>query len=126
MRELTEKFISALHQLHQDRDVTELASLFSTDATLAKLGDQHEASGVDGARQFWQDYRSVFDDIKATFTHTVADQGSVALEWVSDGSLASGRPFSYRGISVLEGDGEVITGFRTYYDSAAFVAEPRH
>ena len=124
MRELTDKFISALHQLHADRDVTALAALFSEDAILAKLGDQHEASGVDGARHFWQDYRNVFDDIEATFTHTVADDDSVALEWVSDGSLASGRPFSYRGISVLEGDGERLTGFRTYYDSAAFVAEP--
>lgn len=122
MRELTDQFISALHQLHADRDVTALASLFSEDASLAKLGDQHQASGVDGASQFWQDYRSVFGDIEATFTHTIADDSSVALEWTSSGSLASGRPFSYHGISVLEGDGGVITGFRTYYDSAAFVA----
>lgn len=121
MRELTDRFIAALHELHIGRDATALTELFSDTATLAKLGDQHEAQGPDGARRFWQEYRAVFDDIEATFTHTIADRDSVALEWTSDGSLADGSPFSYRGISVLEGDGTVITGFRTYYDTAAFV-----
>jgi ketosteroid isomerase-like protein len=120
MRELTDRFLAALHELHAERDATALVELFSETATLAKLGDQHEAQGPAGARRFWQDYRAVFDDIKATFTHTVTDDDSVALEWISDGSLADGSPFSYRGISVLDGDGTSITGFRTYYDSAAF------
>lgn len=121
MRELTDHFITALHELHADRNATALVALFSDTATLAKLGDQHQAQGPEGARRFWQEYRAVFDDIEATFTHTIAEDDSVALEWTSDGSLADGSAFSYRGISVLEGNGESITGFRTYYDSAAFV-----
>lgn len=121
MRELTDQFIDALHQLHAERDATALARLFADDATLSKLGDQNEASGPEGARRFWQEYRAVFDRVEATFTHTIAAENSVALEWTSSGSLAGGRPFSYAGISVLEGDGGSITGFRTYYDSAAFV-----
>lgn len=121
MRELTDRFIEALHQLHVDREVTALVELFSEQATLTKLGDHHEAHGTEGARTFWQEYRNVFDEIEATFIFTIADDGGVALEWTSDGSLADGQPFSYRGISVLEGDGQSITRFRTYYDSAAFV-----
>jgi ketosteroid isomerase-like protein len=124
MPELTERFIDALNRLHTDRDVEPLASLFSEDATLSKLGDHNEAHGPDGARTFWGDYRAVFDDIEATFTHTTSGDGSVALEWVSSGSLSGGHPFSYAGVSVIEGDGEQIHGFRTYYDSAAFVSEP--
>ena len=124
MRELTDRFIEALHRLHADRDVEGLVSLFGEHATLSKLGSQHEAEGPDGARRFWQDYRDVFDAIEATFTHTVADGTTVALEWTSTGSLPGGHPLSYAGVSVLEGDGEQLTGFRTYYDSAAFVREP--
>lgn len=125
MRELTERFIQALHILHADRDATAMAELYTDDARLAKLGDQHEQHGKDGARTFWEQYRAVFDDIEATFTHTVAGDDSMALEWTSTGSLAGGKPFSYAGISVLEGDGTSITGFRTYYDSAAFaLAQP--
>lgn len=123
MEELTTRFTEALQKLHTDRDAEALVALFSQDATLSKLGDQHEAQGPDGARTFWEQYRGVFDDIEATFFHTVADDSSVALEWTSTGSLSGGHPFSYHGISVLEGDGEQITAFRTYYDSAAFVGE---
>ena len=123
MRELTDRFTAALHTLHADRDPEALVALFGSDATLTKLGDQHEAHGPEGARQFWAQYREVFDDIESTFTHTVADDSSVALEWRSSGSLRGGHPFSYYGISVLEGDGEQIQSFRTYYDSAAFGGE---
>lgn len=121
MRELTDRFLSALSHLHAERDASALVELFGPEATLAKLGDHNEAQGPEGARRFWQEYRAVFDDIEATFTHTIGDHDSVALEWTSQGSLADGSAFSYAGISVLEGDGETITAFRTYYDSAAFV-----
>jgi ketosteroid isomerase-like protein len=125
MQELTERFVAALHRLHTDRDVDALVELFHDEATLTKLGQLHEAHGPDGARQFWDDYRAVFDDIEATFTHTVADDTSVALEWTSSGSLRGGHPFSYDGVSVLDSaSGDLIDGFRTYYDSAAFVRQP--
>ncbi len=124
MRELTERFMDALHQLHADRDVEPLVALFDAGATLTKLGDHNEAHGSDGARTFWENYRAVFDDISVSFDHTIAGESAVALEWVSEGSLRDGHPFSYAGASMLEGDGEKITSFRTYYDSAVFVGEP--
>ena len=124
MRELTERFTDALHRLHADRDASALVALFSDDATLSKLGDHNEEHGADGAQKFWNDYRAVFDDIEATFTHTTASDSSVALEWTSTGSFSNGHPFSYSGVSVFEGDGQRISGFRTYYDSTAFVREP--
>lgn len=124
MRELTERFMEALHQLHADRDVEPMVALYSDDATLTKLGDQNEAHGTDGARTFWENYRAVFDGISSTFDHTIVGETAVSLEWVSQGSLRGGHPFSYAGASMLEGDAEKISSFRTYYDSAAFVGEP--
>ena len=123
MRELTDRFVTALHQLHADHDAEALVALFSEDATLSKLGDRHESTGPDGARTFWTDYRAVFDSIEATFTHRVLDGEGVALEWTSEGTLRDGKPFSYAGVSLLDGDGSAITGFRTYYDSAAFLSD---
>jgi ketosteroid isomerase-like protein len=35
--------------------------------------------------------------------------------------LTNGRPVEYRGVTVIEFDGDAITRLRTYYDSAAFV-----
>ena len=119
MQELTERFIDALHRLHAEADVEPMAALFSDDAQLSKLGQRHEERGPDGARRFWQTYRDVFGDIEVTFTHTVRDGDSVALEWTSTGTLSGGGSISYEGVSVLEG-GESITAFRTYYDSASF------
>ena len=51
-----------------------------------------------------------------------ADSGSV-LEWVSRGALPDGAPVEYRGVSVLEVEGDRVRKFRTYYDSAVFLPQ---
>lgn len=121
--ELTERFIDALHRLHAEADVGPMAALFADDAQLSKLGQVHEERGQDGARRFWRTYRDLFDDIEATFTHTIQDRNIAALEWTSTGTLHDGGSITYEGVSVLEGE-ETITAFRTYYDSAVFAGEP--
>jgi ketosteroid isomerase-like protein len=121
MAELASKFIEALEELHSNRDVEPLLELFGDDATLSKAGIPHDRHGRDGARTFWQDYRDVFDAVEATFQHTVTDDDVVFLEWKSTGTLRDGTDFRYDGVSVLEGDGDTITAFRTYYDTAAFL-----
>lgn len=126
MQQMTIRFTEALHQLHAEGDADALVACFSSDASLSKVDGNHRSDGKGGARQFWEDYRAIFDDIEATFTHVVQGEDSVALEWTSQGSLRTGRSFSYRGVSVLEGDGSEIRNFRTYYDSAAFLTEPAH
>ncbi|MGY1708929.1 nuclear transport factor 2 family protein [Geodermatophilus sp. SYSU D00758] len=123
MHTLTERFTDALHHLDAERDPQPLVDLARDDTRLVKLDEHHEARGQDGARQFWQDYRDVFGDIETTFTHSVVGEGSAALEWTSTGTLRSGKPFTYRGVTVIEGDEDRLSGVRTYYDSAAFVQE---
>ncbi|MCF6744907.1 nuclear transport factor 2 family protein [Blastococcus sp. KM273128] len=118
---MTERFTAALHTLDSDRDVGPMIELTGDDAQLVKLDEHHETSGKDGAKVFWEDYRNVFGDLETTFTHSVIGESSAALEWTSTGTLRSGKPFTYRGVTVIEGDEERLSGVRTYYDSAAFV-----
>jgi ketosteroid isomerase-like protein len=121
MTDMTERFASALHELHQNRKVEPLVDLFADDATLDKAGMPHGKSGKDGARTFWQEYRDVFDRIDATFTHTAAGDDLAYLEWTSEGTLRNGTDFRYDGVSVLQSQNEEIGAFRTYYDTAAFL-----
>ncbi|MFP5371793.1 MAG: nuclear transport factor 2 family protein, partial [Actinomycetes bacterium] len=81
------------------------------------------ATGKAGAATIWQDYRNVFGDLQTTFTHTVVGEDIAALEWTSTGTLRSGRPFEYNGVTIIQGDDERVSGVRTYYDSAAFLQE---
>lgn len=126
MEDLTDRFVSALEKLHQDRDVEPLVELFSDDATLNKAGVPHGESGQDGARVFWLQYRDVFNDIASDFTHRVVGDDLAYLEWTSRGSLRDGHDFEYEGVSVLESHGDTIEAFRTYYDTAAFLVAAKN
>ncbi|MCP9274542.1 nuclear transport factor 2 family protein [Mycolicibacterium arenosum] len=126
MDDLTQRFVTALEQLHRDRDVEPLVELFSDDATLDKAGVPHGERGQDGARLFWQQYRDVFNDIEAEFRHQTTGDGLAYLEWTSKGSLRDGADFQYEGVSVLEARGDTIDAFRTYYDTAAFLVASKH
>jgi len=118
---MTERFTAALHTIDSERDVAPMLELTGDDAELMKLDERNETSGKDGATAFWEDYRNVFGDLETTFTSSVIGETSAALEWTSTGTLRSGSPFTYRGVTVIEGDEDRLTGVRTYYDSAAFV-----
>jgi ketosteroid isomerase-like protein len=122
MTDISHEFPRRLQSFEQDGDVEPLVELFTEDAQLSKLDDLDSASGRDGARQFWTDYRNLFSGIASTFSSTTTDGERVVLEWVSQGKLTNGRSFRYPGVSVLDVEGDRVRGFRTYYDSAAFVA----
>ena len=121
MHSMTERFTDALHRIDSDRDVQPMVDLTGDDAQLVKLDEHHETSGKDGAKTFWEDYRNIFGDLETTFTHTVVGEDIAALEWTSKGTLRSGKPFEYKGVTVIQGDDQSVSGVRTYYDSAAFV-----
>jgi ketosteroid isomerase-like protein len=111
------RFKQALQQTEQSRDPSAVASLFREGARLTNLGGDH---GTD-AHKFWQVYLEQFSDIRSEFTAETISERSAALEWQSRGTLTDGREVDYRGVSVIDFEGDALTGFRTYYDSAAFV-----
>ena len=114
---LPARFKEALQQTEQSRDPSVIASLFKEGARLTNLGGDH---GNDATR-FWQIYLEQFSNIRSEFTGEVTSDRSAALEWESRGTLTDGRAVDYRGVSLIEFDGDAVTSFRTYYDSAAFV-----
>jgi ketosteroid isomerase-like protein len=112
-------FATALQDFERSADPTDLVARFADGATLTRL----DASGErDDPEAFWREYRDQFDDLSTTFTHAVEGEDRCALEWKSTGTLATGRPIEYRGVTVLEFDGSAVSRLRTYYDTAAFTA----
>ena len=61
--------------------------------------------------------------MRSEFTDTRRAHGFAALEWKSDGALPDGKPVRYRGVSLIDFDGERVRRFRTYYDTAVFLPD---
>ena len=117
-----ETFMSTLQQIEESRDPEPLVALFGADAELLNLALTEPMKGTDGARKFWTNYLTAFEKIRSTFHHHVQTDKEAVLEWVSEGVMAaSGQPFNYRGVSVVEYEGDSVSRFRTYYDSAVFL-----
>jgi ketosteroid isomerase-like protein len=110
-------FAAALRRFEQDSDTAAFAELFAEDATLQRLDARGERGDVEA---FWREYRDQFGEVKTTFYNVVEGSDQFALEWTSDATLTDGRPLSYRGVTVIDLDGEKIIRLRTYYDSAVF------
>lgn len=120
--DITKRFIAALQAAEKSKDAGPLAELFATDAELQSIEKREVARGTDGARQFWGEYLSAFESIRSEFGLVVEGDGGAFLEWTSTGALPTGKPVEYRGVSVLELDGDKVKKFRTYYDTTPFVA----
>lgn len=112
-------FVEALYALEHDRNVEPLASLHGDDADISNPLVPHVHQGQQGARDFWTAYRKTFETIHSDFHHVEDAGGASFLEWTSRGRSAQGRDFEYRGVSVVEWNGDRIRAFRTYFD-------PRH
>ena len=113
--EISEKFIEALHELEQNRDVEKIAALFSDDAevnNVVTIENSHDLS----AHDFWQKYRDNFGEVESQFKNKIYGKNSAALEWTTTGTGADGGEVSYEGVSILETDGERITRFFAYFN----------
>lgn len=121
MAGMAQTFADALQRTEETRDPEPLVRLFAEDSELHNLaiGDQ----GLPGAQHFWQTYLDQFDDIRSEFSHMIEADGQAALVWTSKGALKGGRPITYRGVSIVEHDGDKVHRFETVYDSAAFLRE---
>ncbi|MEP0914654.1 nuclear transport factor 2 family protein [Leptolyngbya sp. GB1-A1] len=121
--EIAERFMRSLQQIEVTGDVEPLVALFADNADVLNLAMSEPLQGQQHIRQFWQKYLSVFDRIHSRFTHVAEGNGTITLEWISEGALSSGEPFSYRGVSILKTKNGRVQHFRTYYDSAAFLPQ---
>lgn len=115
-------FATGLQTFEKDGDAAAFAALFADDAVTQRFDARGERHGE--VEQFWQEYHAQFQTISTTFYDVVEGDDRFALEWTSDATLTDGRPLQYRGVTVIDLDGEKITKLSTYYDSAQFAAIP--
>jgi len=118
--------MQTLQQTEQTKDVEPLVALFSEDAEFGNLIQSQPLQGKAAIRMYWQEYLATFGQVHSEFEHVVEGEKLTVLEWTSTGTLPSGKPMSYRGVSILEFQGEQVQRFRTYFDSAAFVPRVPH
>lgn len=115
-----QRFAEALHELERTDDTTTLVAQFAPGAELTRPEIDHSPA-IDGPDAFWRSYLSPFASIRTRFTRVAEAEDEAVLEWESRGELAGGRPIEYRGVSLLTyGDGDTVTRFATYFDTAAF------
>ena len=115
-------FATGLQTFEKDGDASSFAKLFAADAVTQRFDARGERRGE--VEQFWQEYRGQFDKVSTTFYEVVEGSDKFALEWTSDATLTDGRPLQYRGVTVIDLDGDKISKLSTYYDSAQFAAIP--
>ena len=118
-----QRFAEALQRYEQDGDVEQfVGDVFADDVELLRPEQEQVQHGRDGARSFWQQYRGQFQKVHSEFDRVVEGGDLGVLEWRSDGERATGGGISYRGVSLLDFDGEGrVRRFATYFDTAAFV-----
>jgi ketosteroid isomerase-like protein len=117
--QIGDQFAARLKDLEQTRDPQALIALLSDDVELRRAPQNREYRGLDGAREFWDEYLRMFRDVTTTFDAVTQAEGRAALEWHSTCTLQNGAEVRYQGCTVIESDGERVNRVRTYYDSAA-------
>lgn len=121
MAGMAQTFADALQRTEETRDPEHLVRLFAEDAELHNLAMDDQ--GRQGAEHFWKTYLGQFDEIRSEFSHMIEQDGQAALVWTSTGALKGGRSIAYRGVSIVEHDGDKVRRFETVYDSAAFLRQ---
>lgn len=131
-QQLVDHFIQALRRYERDGSreaLDSLVDLFAEPCHASNLVSHRPREGKEGARSFWIDYRSAFREVHSHFTHVCVADRMATLEWRSEGTLRSGKPVAYRGVSVLElsEPGKIvgIARFQAYYDTAALIDPSR-
>lgn len=112
----TRTFIDALAALERDRDLDPIVALHADDAELINPNEPAPLRGREGAERFWRAYRDAFGEIRSEFRHVIEDGDAALLEWTSTGTLASGTPLRYDGVTSLEWAGDRVRRFRAYFD----------
>ncbi len=128
-KQIAHQFIDALHKIEAGGtgDVDEMVSLFATDARLTNAALRgREFNGPEGARQFWDEYRAAFGDVRSEFSHVIVDGEAAGLFWRTEGRGRDGQPLGYDGVSLLEWSEKEegkIGFFRGYYDTRELARE---
>ena len=117
------RFIAGLRQLESSADDSAILAVFNEQSSVGNNTLPQQMNGVEGAKSFWKSYRDSFQDITSRFTRIIEAGDQAALEWVSSGTLETGDPFEYSGVSVLSVSDDSVSNFMAYFDSRALEAK---
>lgn len=109
------KFVDALLKLETESDLDTIVTLFSDDCQIGNVVTENKDKKI-SPREFWQNYRDNFGEVKSTFQNQIITENRAALEWTSTGTSSEGKDFQYDGVSVMEIDADKITRFHAYFD----------
>ena len=121
--ERAKRFVEALTRLEEQGDMEPLLSLFAEDSQVSNVASQRSFEGIEGARQFWTEYKGVLQGVRSTFRNMIESGDRVALEWESRGTASNGAAVDYEGVSIIEWEGEHISRFSAYFDPRALGLE---
>ena len=113
-----DEFIAALRQVEDAGNVAAIAALYADDARTSNPVQHEPATGVEGARTFWDAYHKSFARIHSRFHSILESDDRAMLEWTSDCETAAGVKTSYDGVSVFETRDGKIVRFTAYFDPA--------
>ena len=113
------RFIETLHRLEEQNDLDAMVALYTDEAELSNPVDTTPHRGQDGARRFWEMYRTSFREIHSEFRNVAASENVAFMEWSSRGRAADGSPVEYDGVTVVEFQGDKVQRFRAYFDPAS-------
>jgi len=113
--ETAKKFVDALLKLETERDLETIVSLFADDCQIGNVVTENKDKSI-SPREFWQNYRDNFGEVKSTFHNEIFTENASALEWTTKGTSTEGKEFEYDGTSILETDGDKIRRFHAYFD----------
>jgi ketosteroid isomerase-like protein len=114
-------FAAALQEFESSGDSGTLVSMFADGAELLRPEVGKAGSSTSDPGAYWEAYRAQFEELSTTFDHIQESDSLASLEWHSTGTLSTGRDISYHGVSLLTLDGDKVSRFATYYDTAAFL-----
>lgn len=123
--EISEKFIEALRELEQNRDVEQIAALFADEAevnNVVTIENSHDLS----PEEFWTKYRDNFGEVSSEFKNKIYGDETAALEWTTTGTGIDGEEIEYEGVSILETDGDRITRFFAYFNPSKIGKQMEH
>jgi ketosteroid isomerase-like protein len=114
--ERAQRFVDALTKLEQSGALEPLLSLFAEDAQVSNVASTRVFTGLEGARQFWAEYKRVLARVKSTFRNMIESGDRVALEWETQGMARNGAAVNYEGVSIIEWREDRIIRFYAYFD----------
>jgi len=113
--ETAKKFVDALLKLETERDLETIVSLFADDCQIGNVVTENKDKSI-SPREFWQNYRDNFGEVKSTFHNEIFTENASALEWTTKGTSTEGKEFEYDGTSILETHGDKIRRFHAYFN----------